>query len=168
MKRVGGTGIAVGLVVLAVLGFQGLLVAGQESGTRVLKATLLGYEEPPSVSTTGHGTFEAKISQDEESFDYELTFADLEGTVTQSHIHIGQSFASGGISVWLCRTASPAPPPTVPADTPVCGPPGGPGPEAEGTISAEDVVGPTGQARGRRSIASRSPGVPRTATATRR
>jgi hypothetical protein len=138
MKRVGGTGIAVGLVVLAVLGFQGLLVAGQESGTRVLKATLIGYEEPPSVSTTGHGTFEANISQDEESFDYELTFADLEGVVTQSHIHIGQTGVNGGIAIWLCGTATnPGP-----AGTPACPSPGG---TVTGTASAAQVIGPAGQ-----------------------
>ena len=35
---------------------------------------------------------------------YDLSYDDLEGTVTQSHIHIGQKNIVGGIAIWLCQT----------------------------------------------------------------
>jgi hypothetical protein len=43
--------------------------------------------------------------------------------------------------VWLCGTAT-LPGPT---GTPTCGAPGGDGPEAWGTLTAANVVGPAGQ-----------------------
>jgi len=111
----------------------------QADGQRALRADLRGFEEPPSVSSTGSGEFRARISPDETSFEYDLTFQDLEGDVTQSHIHIGQKGVNGGISIWLCGTAAlPGPP-----GTPSCG-----GPRAGGasrTVTAADVIGPAGQ-----------------------
>ena len=103
------------------------------------KARLHGFNEPPSISSTGSGEFRAKISPDETSFEYELSFQDLEGDVTQAHIHLGQRGVNGGISIWLCGTvALPGP-----AGTPSCG-----GPRsgmATRTVSAADVIGPAGQ-----------------------
>ena len=110
-----------------------------------LRTELKGAREVPLVVTGANGSFRAQFSEDGSSFDYQLDYAALEGTVTQSHIHIGQKFASGGISVWLCKTGLVTVPPAVPADTPTCGAAGGDGPEAEGTISAEDVIGPSTQ-----------------------
>jgi len=106
---------------------------------RLFKANLHGYAEPPSVSSTGSGEFRALISKDETSIEYVLSYQDLEGDVTQSHIHLGQRGVNGGISIWLCgTTTNPGP-----AGTPDCG-----GPRA-GTVSrvvtAADVIGPAGQ-----------------------
>ena len=139
MKRMGGAAICATLVALAMLGSQGLLVAygddDEDQGGRLLKASLTGFEEPPAVSSTGRGEFEARISHDESSFDYELSYEDLEGTVTQSHIHLGQFSVNGGIAIWLCQTAgTPAP---VAALTPFC--------PNEGTVTAAQVIGPAGQ-----------------------
>ncbi len=106
---------------------------------RSLKADLDGFEEPPAVSSTGSGEFRAKISRDRSSFEYTLRYEDLEGTVTQAHIHVGQKGVNGGISVWLCETSTnPGP-----ADTPDC-----PGPnsgEVTGMVTAAQVIGPSGQ-----------------------
>jgi hypothetical protein len=134
--------VAASAVTLAVAPVRG---DGGGHSSRNLRTELRGAREIPVVVTGAKGSFRARIADDGASFDYELDYADLEGTVTQSHIHLGQPFANGGIAVWLCKTASPAPPPTVPADTPTCGAPGGEGPEAAGTISAEDVIGPATQ-----------------------
>ena len=113
--------------------------AQADKGGKSLKADLVGFEEPPSVSSTGSGTFRAKIAHDDSSFEYELTYQDLEGDVTQAHIHVGQKGVNGGISIWLCGTlALPGP-----AGTPPCG-----GPRsgmASRTVMAADVVGPSGQ-----------------------
>jgi len=72
--------------------------AGQDSGReKHLHARLSGANEVPAVSSTGHGELRAKIDQDDMELTYELSFEDLEGTVLQSHIHLGQTAVNGGI-----------------------------------------------------------------------
>jgi len=136
------------LTALAVVGVMAIPVRGDDGdgGRRTFRADMVAGAEVPFVSSGARGTFRARLSDDGTSFEYTLDYEGFEGTVTQSHIHIAQPFASGGISVWLCKTALVTPPTGVPADVPTCGTPGGDGPEAEGVISAEDVIGPTGQA----------------------
>jgi hypothetical protein len=133
------------LAAAAALALSTGAAAGDGHQSRSLRTRLSARNEVPIVVSGAQGSFRATFSDDGQSFDYELDYSALEGTVTQSHIHIGQRFASGGISVWLCKTGLVTVPATVPADTPECKAPGD-GPEAAGTISAEDVVGPTGQA----------------------
>jgi hypothetical protein len=130
----------VALVSVAVLGSQGFVGADDDDrNSRGLRARLTGFEEPPSISTTGRGTFRATISRDETSISYELRFSDLEGSVTQSHIHIAQRGVNGGIAMWLCgTTALPGP-----AGTPSCNAtePANNG-VVTGVLTAEDVIGP--------------------------
>ena len=113
--------------------------AQAEKGAKSLKADLVGFEEPPAVSSTGSGTFRAKIAHDDSFFEYELTYENLEGVFTQSHIHLGQKGVNGGISIWLCGSvALPGPP-----GTPMClGPNSG---SASGIVTAAQVIGPSGQ-----------------------
>ena len=60
-------------------------------------AKLEGFREVPVVITTGKGDFKVTINQPETSLDFELNYEDLEGgSVTQAHIHIGQSNVNGG------------------------------------------------------------------------
>jgi CHRD domain-containing protein len=91
------------------------------------------------ISTDGSGKFKARIRDDR--ITYELRYQDLEGDVTQAHIHLGQRDVNGGISVWLC--GNPNPPAVVPpAGTQLC--PAAPA-KITGTITAANVVGPSGQ-----------------------
>jgi len=109
-----------------------------DSGDRRLEATLRGIEEPPSVSSTGLGKFRAVIAQDRTSFDYELSYEQLEGDVQQAHIHLGQKGVNGGIAVFLCSNLG-----NGPAGTQLC-----PGPRegsVTGTITADSIVGPGAQ-----------------------
>ncbi len=117
---------------------------------RRLSATLKGLGEVPIVASSGRGSFRAVINPEETEIAYRLDYSDLEGTVTQAHIHVGEHHTSGGISVWLCGTTGiPAPPGTPgPAGTPTCGAPGGSGAEAEGVLTAANIVGPTTQGIG--------------------
>ncbi len=78
--------------------------------------------EVPAVSTTGNGTFNARISNDESQIDWELSYTDLEGAIQQAHIHIGNTGVNGGITVFLCTNLGngpagiqpcPAPPATI-------------------------------------------------------
>lgn len=136
MKRLGKV-LLVGATILLMV--PGVPEVEADGGARTLRADLHGFEEPPAVSSTGSGEFAARISHDQASFDYELNFEDLEGTVTQSHIHLGQRAVNGGISVWLCGTATnPGP-----AGTPSCGGPNSG--SVTGTVTAANVIGPAGQ-----------------------
>lgn len=132
------------LALMVVIGAATTLViaafatAGEGSHQITADSGLIGYQENPSNSTTGNGTFEAKVANDDESFDWTLHYEALEGTVQQAHIHFSQRGVNGGISIWLCGTAtSPGP-----AGTLVCPPPPA---TISGTADATDVVGPTGQ-----------------------
>src|SRR4029450_5732715 len=100
MKRL----MMVGGVVLAVTA-SGL--AFSDDGSGKFRESLNGFKEAAApVSTTGTGTFNATISKDETEITYELTFENLEGNVTQAHIHIGHPQGQGGIVLWLCQTAT--------------------------------------------------------------
>ena len=111
--------LAVSIAVVAVLSASTVVLA---QGFKKISEFLTGYEEVPSVSTTGNGTFNARISNDGSRIDWELTYSDLEGAIQQSHIHFGQAGVNGGISVFLCTNLGngpagiqpcPAPPATI-------------------------------------------------------
>jgi hypothetical protein len=111
--------------------------AAQAQEGRKFKATLISYEEVPALSNTGAGTFDLLIDSTDTSFDYELSFSGISGTgATQSHIHIAQKGVTGGIMVFFCSNLGNGPPGTqaCPANGTV-----------SGTITAANVIGPTGQ-----------------------
>jgi hypothetical protein len=115
-----------------------MLAAPTVLADATLHATLSGYDETPStLSTTGSGSFKAKITQDN-TIEYELSYADLEGDITQSHIHFGRPGLSGGIAVWLCQGTVAGP-----AGTPTCD--GARTGGASGVITPANVIGPAGQ-----------------------
>jgi hypothetical protein len=92
-------------VLIAVMG--GVLATATAAKADQLRALLTGYEETPSaVSTTGRGEFVAVISDDGETIRYRETFSRLQGTITQSHIHVGQLSIGGSVVIFLCQTAT--------------------------------------------------------------
>ena len=134
MKRSRAVAVAVGLAALAVLATSTFATADDHHGRRnVLTAKLKGFEEVPAISTTGTGTLRLKISKDESSIDFDLTYQDLEGATTLfSHIHLGQTSVNGGVAVFFCGGGG----------RPDCTPGSG---TFTGTITAADIVGPTAQ-----------------------
>src|SRR5688572_8279173 len=100
-------------------------------GFKKISEFLTGYEEVPSVSTTGTGDFNARISNDGSRIDWELSYANLEGAVQQAHIHFGQKGVNGGISVFLCTNLGNGPAGTQPCPAPPA--------TISGTIVAADV-----------------------------
>ena len=89
-------------VAVALVATAGSGLAFSDDGSH-FKERLNGLKEAAAVvSTTGSGTFEARINKEETEIAYELTFNDLEGDVLQAHIHIGLPQNSGGIVLWLC------------------------------------------------------------------
>src|SRR5215510_5523987 len=93
-----------GKVLLAVMG--SLLVTTPMATAEQLGALLTGYEESPPVATTGQGEFTATAASDGETIAYTETFSGLQGTVTQSHIHIGHLGENGSVVIFLCQTAA--------------------------------------------------------------
>ena len=110
-------------------------LADRDGGDKI-RASLTGYEEVPSVSTPGSGTFEATISRDEGMIEYELSYSGLVGTVQQAHIHFAQKGVNGSIVLWLCQTATTPAPAAVAGLTPFCPQSG----TVTGTLTAANVV----------------------------
>ena len=111
--------------------FAATIVLGVTQGFKNIREFLIGYEEVPAISTTGNGEFQARISNDETQITYTLTYSDLEGSVQQAHIHLGQPGVNGGISVFLCTNLG-----NGPTGTQACPPPPA---TITGVITAADV-----------------------------
>ena len=104
-----------------------------DDNANVLHADMRGYDETPSVSSTGSGEFTARISRNEDAIDYDLSYQDLEGpTILFAHIHLGERHIQGGVSAFLCGGGGKPACPPAPA-------------EVHGRIVAADVVGPAAQ-----------------------
>lgn len=85
-------------------------------------AALLGANEVPAVVSNGGATGTFQLvggTGGTDSVSYTLTITAPVGTaITQAHIHTGAIGATGGVSVWLCETATNQSP--TPAVTPDC------------------------------------------------
>jgi len=114
------------------LGLFSFSVSADDQGT-TLRARLRGLNEVPAVSTTGHARLEARISPDETSIDFTLTFEDLSAPPAAAHVHFGRARTNGGVSFFFCGGGGK---PACPAST---------SGTVTGTVVAADVVGPAGQ-----------------------
>jgi hypothetical protein len=95
-----------------------------------------------AVSTPATGKFEARIDEDSQTIHYELSYSNLQGNVTQAHIHFGQKHTVGGIVVWLCQTGvAQHPAPDLGNLTPTCPASG----TVTGMIGPDDIVTVAGQ-----------------------
>ena len=124
------------VALLAVVGVGSYAMAGR--GTNNVKDRLESYQEVPAISSNASGNFEARID-DAGSIAWSLSYENLTGSVTQAHIHFGQTGVNGGISIWFCSNL--ASPPTPPG-TQACPSPSG---SVSGTATAANVTGPSGQ-----------------------
>jgi hypothetical protein len=115
------------LALMALLGAPALSLA-QETHTAELDAV----NEVLTCFSSGQGTFTATILEGDIAMNYQLSYANLAGTVTQAHIHFGKTFEQGGIVVFLCSNL-----PNPPANTPACPVPSG---TVEGTLNASNIV----------------------------
>lgn len=117
-----------GSLLVALVGGSFALAKNDKGGKA--RATLIGYNETPSVSTLAKGKFRAEIDRDDDTIAYRLTYEGIEGgAATAAHIHLGQRHTMGGVSAFLCGGG----------DKPACPATAG---TVEGTIDAADVVGP--------------------------
>jgi hypothetical protein len=125
-------------VFLLALGVGSFAIAGGNQGDtskRYFKADeLTGYQETPGVSSNGFGEFDATLDEDAETLTYTLTYGGLDAPANQSHIHFGNRYIAGGVSVFLCSGNKPPCPPGV-----------GPAVTVTGVITPADIVGPAAQ-----------------------
>jgi hypothetical protein len=122
---------ATGLTIVAAVAFAD---RGGGGGGNNFSAKLTGFQETPSESTPGRGTFQARLVNGN-TIHYTLHyegFEAAEGSTLFAHIHFGQQGVAGGVSAFLCGGG----------DKPACTPTQG---TFEGDIDAADVVGPAGQ-----------------------
>lgn len=120
------------LMILGMLPTDSQAQQGRRFGAR-----LVSYEEVPALSAAAEGTFNMVIDASDTSFDFDLTFTGISGSgATQAHIHLGQKGVNGGITVFFCTNLG-----NGPAGTPLC-PANG---SVSGTVTAANVIGPSGQ-----------------------
>ncbi|HEX2772253.1 MAG TPA: CHRD domain-containing protein [Micromonosporaceae bacterium] len=132
------TAVAISVVMAGTATGSAALADDNSTTGNTLHEQLTGYAETPvALSTTGGGQFRAQIDEGASAISYELSYTDLEGGVTQAHIHFGSPSQSGGISVFLCTNLG-----NGPAGTQAC--PAAPA-TISGTITPRDVIGPGGQ-----------------------
>lgn len=123
------------IAVSGLLGLTASLYGGTAHAAGEVKARLDGLQEVPAISTTGSGSFTARVGGGVIS--YTLSYQDLEGGVLQAHIHFGQRAVNGGVSAFLCSNLG-----NGPAGTQPCPPAPA---TVSGTITDAEVVGPGGQ-----------------------
>ncbi|MET0660457.1 MAG: CHRD domain-containing protein [Steroidobacteraceae bacterium] len=104
-----------------------------DHGSQRLFAQLRPVNQVPSVETNATGEFRATIAADESSINFRVTFSNVSADLMQAHIHIGQFFANGGVSAFLCGGGG----------QPGC--PTGASGTFSGLITSANVVGPADQ-----------------------
>ena len=63
-------------------------------------AHLIGFNETPSLNSTGAGDLSLTIANGQMTFD--LTYSGLSGNPAAAHVHIGQPGVAGGVSFFFC------------------------------------------------------------------
>jgi hypothetical protein len=127
---------------VAVLGAAGIGTAAIAHDRSRFSASLTGYEEIATLSTSANGSFTARLNRGQDELRYTLSYRGpfdanpAGGTVTQAHIHLGARGTNGGISAFLCTNQG-----NGPAGTPPCPAEG----TVTGTITPAQVVGPANQ-----------------------
>ena len=120
------------VLVLSLVGASLALASGghRNKGSE-FRATLIGYNEVPSLNSPGHAKLALTVT--DTTITFTLEYADLTGPPAAAHIHIGQPGVNGGVSVFFCGGGG----------KPAC--PAGNSGTVTGSISAADVVGPLAQ-----------------------
>jgi len=121
------------IVAIAVALVAGAAFANAKNQRNTFRTPIDGYQEIPTLSTTGHGLLALHIAPDGSSIGYALRYDALEGSVVQAHLHLGRTAFNGGVMVFLCSNAA-APVPTPPCPGPNSG-------SVSGTLEAADVIG---------------------------
>ena len=132
-KRLLQTGL-MALGILVVIGTYSVVADDGDRGGNRFKGVMNGFQENPSVSTTGRGQIDLRVDERNETIQFTLTYSNIEGGGPNvAHIHFAARHVNGGVVAFLCGGGTkPAPCP------PVSG-------TVTGEITAADIVGPAAQ-----------------------
>jgi hypothetical protein len=125
--------VVIALLALLVVASVGSLQASAGGGDVLFRAWLDGYQEVPTLSVAGTGSFRAQL--DGNSITYRLEYSGLTGPAAAAHIHLGRPATAGGVIAFVCDS-DPG------GDIPDCPGAGG---SVTGTIEPGDVIGPVDQ-----------------------
>jgi hypothetical protein len=134
MKRV----LILAAVAVLTVGLIGTVSANDDrnddqSERRDVKASLGGFAEVPSISTTGTGRLRLRINPETSTITYELTYSGLQGgAVVGAHLHLGQVGVAGLVIANLCGGTEAACPATAAG-------------VLTGTIVPAEILGPAAQ-----------------------
>jgi hypothetical protein len=130
LKFAGLVAVILGLAAASyVVAFQ-----DSRSGPNHVKGNMDGYQENPSISTTGQGTVDLRIDEDGQTIEFEVNYSGLEGTALVSHIHFSRERVNGPVVVFFCGGGGKGPCPLEGTVT--------------GTITASDIPNPATPAPG--------------------
>lgn len=126
--------------VLGALLFVLSTTTSAQEWTPIISVPLSGFAEVPALSTPAQGRFDVRGSLDGTLIQWQLTYENLQGAVSQAHIHFGQAGVNGGISLFLCSNLGNGPAGTqaCPATATLAAP-------VTGISAASDIVGPAVQ-----------------------
>jgi hypothetical protein len=137
----GGLGLVVALAVVLGVGLpapafgQGQGQRGPQGGNQ-FRASLIGYQEVPAISTKGQAELRLRL-RNNSALEFELRYSDLEGgNPMAAHIHLGQRGVNGAVVVFFCGGGGK---PACPAST---------SGTVTGTIVAADIPGVLAQGIG--------------------
>jgi hypothetical protein len=116
---------------LTVFGAPQAADEGDQNNHTHFRADLSGFQQVPTLFSSGSGSFTATLSSDGTSLTYTLTYTGLVGA-TAAHIHLGATGTNGGVAAFLCGGGGK---PSCPASSGT----------VTGTITAADVIGPASQ-----------------------
>ena len=88
--------------VLLITGVVATSDASDNNPRRRFSARMSSFNEVPSIATGAHGTFRATLNNAETVLSFELTWSGLSGPPMVAHVHLGQFFANGNVSFFLC------------------------------------------------------------------
>lgn len=129
--------LALALAVLALGAGPSVATADDDDASnsheRHFEARLLGANEVPPISTAAEGHLHATLNHSETELQFELSWENLTADAAVAHIHFGPRAVNGGVMVFFCGGGG----------QPAC--PTGASASITGTITAANVVGPTGQ-----------------------
>jgi len=124
------------LAAVTALAFTPCAFADRDNDNK-FRLKLTGFQETPlTLSSPASGEFEARIVDNDNQIDWELSYRGFPTNVLQAHIHFGARAITGGISIFLCSNLG-----NGPAGTQLCPQMG----TISGHIRAADVIGPAGQ-----------------------
>jgi hypothetical protein len=105
-------------------------VSAAHGATELFSADLAGENEVPPINTAGSATFRMNVGT---TMTFSMSFSGLSSPLAVAHLHFAPSKVNGGVMIFLCGGDGQ---PACPAAT---------SGTITGTITAANVVGPTGQ-----------------------